>query len=103
MVTLGEFIPFVLDPDFTLEELRGMVSSVMTATMTRVESFLASVSCMNSIEVSTPIASGMAATMTMVDLGPDGDPYLEIEPTYVWVLDGWTSNNVRSNTTWDID
>ncbi len=30
-------------------------------------------------------------------------PYLEISPTIVWVLDGWTSNEVYSNTTWNID
>ena len=30
-------------------------------------------------------------------------PYLEIEPTVVWVLNGWTSNDVFSNTTWNVD
>lgn len=29
--------------------------------------------------------------------------YLEIEPTIVWVLAGHTSNDVYSNTTWNID
>ena len=29
--------------------------------------------------------------------------YLEIEPTVVWVLNGWTSNDVYSNTTWYVD
>lgn len=29
--------------------------------------------------------------------------YLEIEPTIVWVLNGWTSNDVYSNTTWNVD
>lgn len=28
------------------------------------------------------------------------DPYLEIEPTIVWVVDGWASNDVYSNTRW---
>ena len=30
-------------------------------------------------------------------------PYLEIEPTIVWVLDGWASNDVYSNTRWNVD
>lgn len=30
-------------------------------------------------------------------------PYLEIEPQIVWVLNGWTSNDVYSNTTWNVD
>lgn len=30
-------------------------------------------------------------------------PYLEIAPTVVWVLAGWTSNDVYSNTDWNID
>ena len=29
--------------------------------------------------------------------------YLEIEPQIVWVLNGWTSNDVYSNTTWNVD
>ena len=32
-----------------------------------------------------------------------GKPYLEIDPTIVWVLNGWTSNDVYSNTTWNVD
>lgn len=32
-----------------------------------------------------------------------GKKYLEIEPTIVWVLNGWTSNEVYSNTTWNVD
>lgn len=32
-----------------------------------------------------------------------GNKYLEIEPTVVWVLNGWTSNDVYSNTTWNVD
>lgn len=30
-------------------------------------------------------------------------PYLEISPTIVWVLAGWTSNDVFSNTTWNVE
>ena len=30
-------------------------------------------------------------------------PYLEIFPTVVWVLAGWTSNDVFSNTTWNVE
>lgn len=30
-------------------------------------------------------------------------PYLEITPTVVWVLAGYTSNDVYSNTTWNIE
>lgn len=30
-------------------------------------------------------------------------PYLEIAPTVVWVLAGWTSNDVYSNTDWNIN
>lgn len=30
-------------------------------------------------------------------------PYLEISPEIVWVLAGWTSNDVYSNTNWKID
>lgn len=30
-------------------------------------------------------------------------PYLEISPTVVWVLAGWTSNDVFSNTTWNVE
>lgn len=30
-------------------------------------------------------------------------PYLEISPEIVWVLAGWTSNEVFSNTDWNID
>lgn len=32
-----------------------------------------------------------------------GGAYLEISPTVVWVLAGWTSNDVFSNTTWNIE
>jgi hypothetical protein len=30
-------------------------------------------------------------------------PYLEIEPTIVWVLNGWTSNDVYSNVHWNVE
>ena len=36
-----------------------------------------------------------------VDIG--GKPYLEIEPEIIWVLAGWSSNDVYSNTTWHVD
>lgn len=32
-----------------------------------------------------------------------GPKYLEIDPPVVWVLNGWTSNDVYSNTTWYVD
>lgn len=30
-------------------------------------------------------------------------PYLEISPEVVWVLNGWTSNDVYSNTSWNVN
>ena len=30
-------------------------------------------------------------------------PYLEIAPSVVWVLAGWTSNDVFSNISWNIE
>lgn len=44
---------------------------------------------------------GMSCYLWRIDILPEA-PYLEIEPTVVWVLNGWTSNEVYSNTTWDI-
>ena len=32
-----------------------------------------------------------------------GKPYLEIAPEVIWVLAGWSSNEVYSNTTWNVD
>lgn len=30
-------------------------------------------------------------------------PYLEIEPQFIWVVDGWAANDVLSNTHWNVD
>ena len=35
--------------------------------------------------------------------GIKGKLYLEIAPMVVWVLAGWTSNDVYSNTNWNIN
>ena len=36
--------------------------------------------------------------------GSVGGPYLEIDPTFLWVLAGQsTDNNVYSNTSWNVD
>lgn len=32
-----------------------------------------------------------------------GKPYLEISPTIVWVLAGYTQNDVYSNTSWNVE
>lgn len=65
------------------------------------------------ISVSTTPIGGITATATRkggisvrmwqecsVNLGKK---YLEIYPEVVWVLNGWTSNDVLSNTTWNVD
>jgi len=32
-----------------------------------------------------------------------GRKYLEIDPEIIWILSGWSSNDVYSNTTWRVD
>ena len=47
-------------------------------------------------------SSGLNCTFSLVcdtNLRP---PFLEIYPEIVWVLDGWASNDVYSNTQWNV-
>lgn len=46
---------------------------------------------------------GIDCQMYLVCTIGSREPYLEISPTVVWILAGWTSNDVFSNTHWDID
>ena len=48
-------------------------------------------------------AGGIDCQMYLVCTISSREPYLEISPTVVWILAGWTSNDVFSNTHWDID
>lgn len=48
-------------------------------------------------------ATDIAATLEQVCSVNVTVPYLEIEPQIVWVVDGWTANDVLSNTHWGID
>jgi len=55
------------------------------------------------ISVTVTRRSGIRVRMWQECRTNIGAPYLEIDPTIVWVLNGWTSNDVYSNTTWNVD
>lgn len=98
--------------------------SCLTATITRIGGLEAGVARegglsavierQSALEFSAARVGGLSGSIeriesdTFMDVSPVCDvdlktPYLALRPEIVWVLDGWTSNDVFSNTTWDID
>lgn len=63
----------------------------------------ASAEYMTRMSVGAKREGGVRCRMFMICTPSFRNPYLEISPTVVWMLAGWTSNDVFSNTNWQID
>lgn len=61
------------------------------------------VNASSGIEPSAMKDSGLSARLDRICATDVTIPYLEIEPQIVWVVDGGASNDVYSNTNWNID
>ena len=54
------------------------------------------------MEASLARTCGMTCRFALVCDTGYSERYLEIEPEIIWILDGWASNDVISNTTWHV-
>lgn len=75
----------------------------ITASAFSVGGITASCTPVGGIYVTTTRVGGISVKMWQECSTNIRKNYLEIEPTVVWVLNGWTSNDVYSNTTWNVD
>lgn len=95
-------ISFTLVDNLTASarEVNGRLSSILS----RVGGIDTNTARVGGMNTALMRQGGLSCRMwKVVDITPPAAPYLEIEPTIVWILDGWTSNDVYSNTTWGID
>lgn len=71
--------------------------------LVRVGGMDASVERVGDFSASVKRVGGLSCQLWQVCSTNIRKPYLEINPTIVWVLAGYTSNDVFSNTTWNIE
>lgn len=75
----------------------------LTTTVTQVGGIESLLERRGGIWTSAKRKGGLSCKMWQVCTTSIERPYLEISPTVVWVLAGYTSNDVFSNTSWGID
>ena len=94
-------ISFTLVPNIDSSTRR--IGGDISTSLSRVGDFGVNISRIGGMNTALMRDGGMFCQMWRVVDITHPIPYLEIEPTIVWVLDGWTSNDVYSNTTWNVD
>lgn len=92
-------VTFTLDGTATasLERIGGF-----TTTVTRAADMTAWLEREGGLRASITRKDGMSCKLWQVCSTSIREPFLEISPTIVWVLAGYASNDVYSNTTWYI-
>lgn len=86
----------------------GMSASVervgsFATTLTRADSLTARLEREDGLSATLTRKAGLSCQLWQVCSASIRKPYLEISPTVVWVLAGYTENDVFSNTNWAID
>lgn len=94
--------------EVTLTREGGMTASVdrvgnFTTTLTRTDGMTARLEREGDFSVTLTRKSGISCRLWQVCSSGIRRPFLEISPTVVWVLAGYSENDVYSNTTWNID
>lgn len=79
------------------------VAGGMTTTVTRLGGIETFYERRGGIQTSVTRKGGISCKLWQVCATSLQKPFLEISPTVVWVLAGYTQNDVYSNTTWNID
>lgn len=75
----------------------------MSIQMERQQGITTCAEYMTGMTVGAKREGGVRCRVFMICTPSFRNPYLEISPSIVWMLAGWTSNDVFSNTNWQID